>query len=388
MKYKNLLLIVMLAVMGNAYAQQDYDDIYYNPNKKNTTEKTTKKKSKKGSAYIADMGEMDVDIYNRRGDTYYYTPVDTIGDAVSQGEDFVYTQQIQKYYNPTIVVDNSSVLADVLENSYGNVEIIYNGSTPVFSPIYSYWGPGWNCYSPYAWNFTWTPYDSFLWRYGGPYWSPTWGLSWNWGWNGIYYGWPTWGWGPAWRPAPHPNPQWMANHWRPNGNRPVNNRPVGYTSAAGRPGNAHGMRPTAGNQPNFGTTASHRRNPGNYPTATAARPIQIQNGMGSGSRPGGNGNVNIGGNHRPSASVNTNTAASARPSTNNVNTSRPTMNVNTRPATNTGTTHRSTSIGSFNNSTSGSGFHNPGSGFGGGSGSGGGFGGGSRGGGGGGGHRR
>ncbi len=69
---------------------------------------------------------MDVDDYNRRG-FYYNSPVDTIGmSAEAELSDFVYTQQIQKYYNPTIVLDNSDMLADVLENSYGNVDIIIN----------------------------------------------------------------------------------------------------------------------------------------------------------------------------------------------------------------------------------------------------------------------
>ena len=52
-------------------------------------------------------------------------PADTIGLRAENGEDFpVYTQQIQKYYNPTIVLDNAELLADVLNNSYGNVDIV------------------------------------------------------------------------------------------------------------------------------------------------------------------------------------------------------------------------------------------------------------------------
>ena len=109
------------------------------------------------------MADMDVDAYNRRGEQYYASPVDTIGTYVENGEDFVYTQQIQKYYNPTIVVDNADVLGDVLENAYGNVEIVIdNNGLLVFSPYY-------------GWNY---PYYAGWWS------SPSWGLSINpWGWS-------------------------------------------------------------------------------------------------------------------------------------------------------------------------------------------------------------
>ena len=102
------------------------------------------------------MADMDVDTYNRRNQ-YYMSPVDTIGSRVENGEDFVYTQQIQKFYNPTIVVDNANVLADVLANSYGNVEIEINaGGLPVFTPYYGYSWPYYSNWglsvSPWGWN--------------------------------------------------------------------------------------------------------------------------------------------------------------------------------------------------------------------------------------------
>ena len=80
-----------------AFAQNAYDDdIYYDPRRD-----TSNKQTKRNSNYIRNMADMDVDAYNRRGQ-YYPTPVDTIGEATGNAEDFVYTQQIQKYYNPTI----------------------------------------------------------------------------------------------------------------------------------------------------------------------------------------------------------------------------------------------------------------------------------------------
>lgn len=152
-----------------ATAQGYYDDdIYYNP-KKDKSAQTGKKRT--ASNYIADMADMDVDTYNRRGQ-YYMSPIDTIGAATENGEDFVYTQQIQKYYNPTIVVDNADVLEDILENSYGNVDIEINANgVPVFLPSYPW---------------------SYSYRWGWPSWGG-WSIS-------LYDPWFSfnWGWGPSW----------------------------------------------------------------------------------------------------------------------------------------------------------------------------------------------
>ncbi|MFM9587593.1 hypothetical protein, partial [Streptomyces caniscabiei] len=82
---------------------------YYNP-KKAEKEATQERVSRN---YIADFQDMDVDDYNRRGQ-YYVSPVDTIGMRAETDQDFVYTTQIQKYYNPTIVLDNVDLLTDVI----------------------------------------------------------------------------------------------------------------------------------------------------------------------------------------------------------------------------------------------------------------------------------
>lgn len=240
MKKTTTLLLSLLLAGGVTVSAQDYDDdIYYNPKKdkgeqivKDQAEALRKAKKEKEaqrqSYYIKDMANMDVDAYNRRGQ-YYVTPVDTIGNASGQGEDFVYTQQLQKFYNPTIVVDNANQLADILNNSVGNVQIVVqdNGNPwlvpsawgwgwPYYSSVYSpywgwdYWGPSWS----WNWNWNWGP--SWAW---GPSWSwgPGWGWGPSWAW-GPSWGWgPGWGWGPVWgggigRP--------MADY-RPHGNRPV-----------------------------------------------------------------------------------------------------------------------------------------------------------------------
>ena len=143
-----LTAIALVSPLG--LSAQEYDDIYYNPKKDKTASTSTKKKK---SYYIKDFENIDVDEYNRRGQ-YYNSPVDTIGKHAENDEDFVYTQQIQKFYNPTIVVDNSDILQDVLLNSYGNVEIVFDNGLPTFAPFYGY---SWPYYSGfyYGWNDPW-----------------------------------------------------------------------------------------------------------------------------------------------------------------------------------------------------------------------------------------
>lgn len=200
---KKLIATMGILALTIPVAQAQYDDIYYNPKKsgESTQSTTAKKKKKQQSYYIEDFGSMDVDEYNRAGDMYYETPVDTIGYQAETGQDFVYTQQIQKYYNPTIVIDNADVLEDVLNNSYGNVQVVINNAgIPVFEPVYYY--P-----SSYYWN--WGPRWSVSWNWG-PSWG--WGPSWAWNWGPAYpsYWGPswTWGWGPGYNP--YWGPSWLS----------------------------------------------------------------------------------------------------------------------------------------------------------------------------------
>lgn len=249
MKFRNLLpmAVALGALIPSAAFADDYvDDIYFNPKKD-----TNVGAKKKNPNYIENFSDMDVDAYNLRGQ-YYTSPVDTIGAKVSSDEDFVYTQQVQKFYNPTIVLDNAQILADVLDNSYGNVEIVYNGVTPAFLPTYGYGWPYYRgYYDPWAWNISFGG-----WGFGGWYDPWYWGPSWSWG--------PSWGWGPSWSWAPgwgYPN-----GTWNPGGNRPIN--------------------------PGIGWTGNHRP-ANNRPTGISSRP-------GNSSRPSSDSQWSIGGNHRGS----------------------------------------------------------------------------------------
>ena len=140
---KTYLLLASMVLAGTMPMMADIeDDIYYNPKNEAHKSNQTYESPKAQSNYIANFQDMDVDVYNSRGQ-YYSSPVDTIGAGVENAPDFVYTTEIQKFYNPTIVVDNEEILADVLENSYGNVTVEYNiNGVPTFC--------GWG--NPWFWN--------------------------------------------------------------------------------------------------------------------------------------------------------------------------------------------------------------------------------------------
>lgn len=267
MKPQYLLAALLLTGSSTVWAQNYFDDdIYYNPKKSSNVTVSPAKKEKK-SNYIKDFTSIDVDSYNRRGQ-YYRTPADTIGEAVENGEDFVYTQQIQRFYNPTIVVDNAYLLEDILNNSYGNVTIELDASgLPVFSRWggywYNSWGPGWNLgyYDPWygpGWGPSWAWGPSWSWNWG-PSW--TWGPSWSWGWNwGPSWAWgPSWNWGWGWSPS-FGVPGWAVSNpvanYRPNGNRP----------SSARPGWSENTRPS------IGPSASHRTPGGSVSRPSNARP--------------------------------------------------------------------------------------------------------------------
>lgn len=230
---KLVLLSTMLVALGfSASAQDVYDDIYYNP-KKDKTEKVAKKdKTKVSKYYVENFADVDVDAYNRRGESYFYSPIDTIGSGAENGEDFTRTANIQRFYNPTIVIDNADLLEDVLANSYGNVEIVYDGYYPTIVPSYGYYSV--------------RPYYAYSWGY--PYWGVSWSNPWGWnigfgwydpwyawgwspGWYDPWYGW-GWGWNPGWGPSWGGN--WNYADYRPNGNHRAG---AGRDWAAGaRPG--------------------------------------------------------------------------------------------------------------------------------------------------------
>ena len=319
---------IILILSGFAFTinAQNYfdDDIYYNA-KKDTQQ--IPKKSSKTSNYIANMADMDVDTYNRRNETYYTSSIDTIGTYVENGEDFVYTQQIQKYYNPTIVVDNADILGDVLSNTYGNVEIVINNNgLPVFTPFYSWNYPYlYGAYSPYYWGFN---IGGWGWNVGfyDPWFSWNWGPSWGWTWGP---GW-GWNWGPGWGPGPGPAP-WRPGPpmaWRPGGNRPVGPNP-GWGFAT-RPGGNFNGAPGRAPHPGRVTVPSPgtHRVPGMANNNMVGRPAGVVNNNGRWEY----NNSGAGVTHRQPATGVTNINQNRTPATSTVN-RNPANNVTKQPST-------------------------------------------------------
>lgn len=332
MKKSIILTAIFTMVAAVGFADNDYDDdIYYNPKAQKTV------KSKTQSNYIADRANMDVDAYNRRGQ-YYESPVDTIGMSTGNGEDFVYTRQIQKYYNPTIVVDNSAVLADVLNNSYGNIDIVINNGYPTLLPVYSSW--------PY-YNYTWTPGFNIGWGWGG--WG--WNLSWNTGWYDPWFAWNSpWvsPWYPSWRPGWYPpGPSWgyypPGPGWRPKPVYHANYRPAGNRPAGAIGGWSNSTRPGYNSNYNGNVISGRNPNISSRPSqSTTSRPAtNVTNNSGVSQRgERGDGSTNY---RRPAVSGSVTTSpvnngrvqSTSRVPTTTVNTSR-----NNSTNLNTGTTNR------------------------------------------------
>lgn len=274
---KPLFLSLLIVSVGVCRAQGYYDDdIYFNSSKdkdKNVElakkqASTAKKQNTNGYILypVADYAaadtyapegssKMSVDEYNRRG-IFGKDTVSAKNSAASQ--DFAYTRQIEKYYNPAIVVGSKDAeLAELYYAQPANVNIYIN------TPSYGYWG-----YPSYwgGWYDTWYPgYNYWGYNYWGPAWSwgPSWawGPSWSWGWGGPYWG-PSWGWGPAWSWGP----SWT---WGPSWGytQPYNprhpgalghTRPAYGTGTAARPGNNwrnSGYRPAYNSNHNNSTTS-------------------------------------------------------------------------------------------------------------------------------------
>lgn len=347
-----ILASLLVAACAIPAAAQYDDDIYYNP-KKDTKAKAEKALRQGTPKLLKSMDDMDIDVYNRRGRSHYGSASDTIGSRAASAEDFKYTQQIQRFYNPTIVVENIDQLEDVLANSVGNIEIVtdasglpYLYSTPSmcinwrYDPAFSWARAGfapylWGAFSPWGYNGGW--YDPWYAGYWGPgfSWSwnfgPSWGWgpSWNWGWNSWWNpgGW----WGPAWGPAwggpavpsyamrphgnsvigsggSHGNSVYTGNNHRTTAGQAALNRTFGgmrgNSSIGTRPGT---VRPSNNNSVyrnnNHRSSTTNRTTTTQRNTQTYRQPSRSSSGFGGGSigggRTGGAGRISTGrGGHR------------------------------------------------------------------------------------------
>ncbi|MDE5970481.1 MAG: hypothetical protein K2G74_06625, partial [Muribaculaceae bacterium] len=124
------------------------------------------------------------DEYNRRNQ-----PAAGQHSSNDQLEDFAYTRQIERFYNPEVV--SSSKDADLQEYYYYSQNEKPQTTVNIYlEPNYRWWSPSWY----YGWNSPW---------------------SWNWGWSydpwlDPWYAGPSWGWAPA--PTYRPSVGAMGTH--------------------------------------------------------------------------------------------------------------------------------------------------------------------------------
>lgn len=308
-------MAILLPALGMVSAQSYYDDdIYFDASKAEKPKPVAK--STTGSSYYqtADYPSADsytvtgtrnisVDDYNRRG----IFASDSVS-ADSTVNDFKYTRNIERYYNPDVVASqNDPELSNIYYMEPDQVNIYLN--TPS-----GYWG--YNYLTPAAvWNLSFGyPYYYNYWRWNSPwYWNswydPYWSWNWGWGWG------PSWAWGPSWSWGP----SWGWGWSRPRSPR----HPGGWGNSGYRPGNvpASGVRPGWSNGGRHqGSTVRPGSNNGNYRPGNSNG--MYRPGFNNNTRPGNNGTYRPGNNTRP----NNNNNNYNRPNNNNSNYNRPSYN--------------------------------------------------------------
>ncbi len=143
------ILIFLSTFCLSMFVFGQYDDIYY------TEPVSTSSKSEK-TVTVKTTSSRDIDEYNRRNASSD-TSKNTI--VVSDDEDFQYTQEIVKFYNPEAVTINDPQYVYIIQQEEEEEEYY----TPDIDIHFSL---GWGWYSPwYSWNI-WDP-----WYYPYSYWS-------------------------------------------------------------------------------------------------------------------------------------------------------------------------------------------------------------------------
>ncbi|NCC98357.1 MAG: hypothetical protein EOL95_01465 [Bacteroidia bacterium] len=177
-----ILFSVILSASIYAYGQ--YDDIYYEkPSQKKssitTQAPTTVVIENENTQETYQGSTRNVDEYNRWGSSSNTNESAQSSDNdTAYTEDFQYTEQIVKYYNPEAVTINDPQYVYVYEDAQD--EVIE--TAPVINLTFGlgYYTPLWGFYNPwYTWNWGW--YDPWY----NPWYNPWHGSYWG---PGHYYG--------------------------------------------------------------------------------------------------------------------------------------------------------------------------------------------------------
>lgn len=228
------------------------DDIYFNPAKVKKTAPLAVSEQpsidfEEPTYQVYTSNPRDIDEYNRRG--RYTALTDSVpGDttAVTNPDVFQYTERMERFDNPTIVISSGDSRLKELYYT-DNVNIYVGLPTVGWSfGLYDTW------YSPYYYN--------------------SWNLSWGWNLYRPYYGWydpfwgpsyPYYGWGYSWcYPHYHPYyPEVGRHHYYSDGGR----RPFGAMHSPG------GRRPELSGRSGYRNTDSYRST-GRRPSSTYYTP--------------------------------------------------------------------------------------------------------------------
>lgn len=309
MKMKLSFVICLLFATAVSGFAQDFDDIYYNSSKSNKKE-SKKLESQNSPVYADDIAasdtytlenngvDRDVDEYNRR-----YTTQDSVQNGSFENEnqsDFVYTDRIKRFYNPSVITDSSD--PELAELYYASTAPSIN--LVIGTPTY-YWDPFWYDYwhYPYSWHAGW---------YGPGWHRPYYAWDWNWGWT-FGWGWhhpihyPHWGHCPVYHPGHGPV---IGGHHKPTYNQ-GSRRPIAGNSSAG----SIGRRPA--------TPSNNRGNTSVNGTSSGRRPSSVSTTTNNGKRPAVNNTTqNSNSGRRPATVRNSSSSSSSRDSYNSSSSSR------------------------------------------------------------------
>lgn len=306
MKPNYLLLAIGLISSLSVFGQSYYDDdIYYNPSKSKKTQTatvitTTSDLDYDGPTYqVYSSDTRDVDEYNRRGGIYKTDTIVSSDSLRSNSDVFAYTERLERFDNPTIIIASSD--SRLKELYYSDDVDIYIGTPttyvsfggfydPWYSPYYSSW-----YYNPWRWNWGW----SWGWNTFDPWWGGYYGSCWG----PHYYGWG--GWHDHWGPSHWGGP----SHWDGWRHRPA------YSDGGRRPFGGNNRTYSNNGHNTIGVSGFNRQDShvttGRRPSASTYQRTQRPNqNVGSTTRQTYNTNG-----YRGGSVTNQNTNATRRPST-------------------------------------------------------------------------
>ena len=178
--YNRLILVVLLIIGVQPIIADEYnnDDIYFDSSKQKNNKQQKQSVEQSKFEGICDYSNgykiRDVDEYNRQGIYYYIDTTNKDTGLIQDG--YVYTNRIERFYNPSIVVGSGNQdLIDSYNENQSDINIyvntywspyLYSGWWPMYSAFYVPWHYGiyepWLHYRWYAWYYDWGWYYPYF----------------------------------------------------------------------------------------------------------------------------------------------------------------------------------------------------------------------------------